>query len=71
MLARILTPERVALLHAAGFTDPGRSPNYWKTYPADKFDERALTEELLTILHDVYGYDGLPKLKVATEKGRY
>ena len=71
VLARILTPERVAVLHAAGFTDPGRSPNYWKTYPADKFDERALTDELLTILHDVYGYDGLPKLKVATEKGRY
>jgi len=71
VLARILTPERVAVLHTAGFADPGRSPNYWKTYRADKLDEHAIADELLTVLHDVYGYDGLPKLKIATEKGRY
>jgi hypothetical protein len=41
-LATILTPERVARLRNAGYADPGRAPNYWKSYPADKFDEAAL-----------------------------
>jgi hypothetical protein len=69
-LARILTPERVARLHAAGFADPGRAPNYWKTYSADTSTDKAIADELLTILHDAYGYDGRPKLKIKTEKGR-
>ena len=69
MLAKILTPERVARLHAAGFTDPGRAPNYWRSYAVDKFDDAAIARELLTILYDVYGYDGSPKLAIATEKG--
>jgi hypothetical protein len=69
-LAGILTPERVAQLHAAGFADPGRSPNYWKNYSLDKFDDAAIARELLTVLHDVYGYNGLPKLKVLTEDSR-
>ena len=67
-LAAVLTPERVARLHAAGFTDPGRAPNYWKLYPADQFTDAAIAGELLTILHDVYGYDGSWKLQVKTEK---
>ncbi len=46
------------------------SPNYSKTYSLDT-DDDAIAGELLTILHDVYLYDGAPKLKVATEKGRY
>jgi hypothetical protein len=66
-LAAVLTPERVARLHAAGFADPGRAPNYWKSYPADQFDDAAIARELLTIVHEVYGYTGLPKLKVKTE----
>lgn len=66
-LASILTPERVARLHAAGFADPGRAPNYWKAYVADQVDDPTIAHELLTILHDVYGYTGLPKLKVKTE----
>jgi hypothetical protein len=70
VLARILTPERVARLHAAGFADPGRAPNYWKTYPTDKFSDTAIAEELLTILHDVYGYNGSPKIIFKTERGR-
>jgi hypothetical protein len=69
VLASVLTPERVARLHAAGFADPGRAPNYWKTYPVDEFDDTAIARELLTILHDVYGYNGSPKLTIATEKG--
>jgi len=57
-------------LHAAGFADPGRAPNYSKSYPADTSTDPAIADELLTILHDVYGYDGLPKLKILTEKDR-
>lgn len=69
VLARILTTDRVARLRAAGFADPGRGPNYWKIYPVDDFSEAAISEELLTILHDVYGYNGSPKLEFKTEKG--
>jgi hypothetical protein len=69
-LTSVLTPERVARLHTAGFADPGRAPNYWKNYPLDQFDDAAIAHELLTILYDVYGYKGSPQLKVATEKGK-
>jgi hypothetical protein len=68
-LAAILTPERIARLHAAGFVDPGRAPNYSKTYPADKIDDATLAKEILTLLHDVYGYYGASQLKVKTEEG--
>jgi len=66
-LARILTPERIAHLHAAGFNDPGRAQNYWKIYPVDEFNEAAIANKFLTILHDVYGYTGSPKLEIVTE----
>ena len=66
-LASVLTPERVARLHAAGFADPGRAPNYSKTYPLDAADS-AIAHEMLSVLHDVYGYNGAPKLAVTTEK---
>jgi hypothetical protein len=66
-LASVLTAERVALLHKAGFVDPGRAPNYSKIYPAEKFDDAAIATELLTVLHDVYGYSGATELEVATE----
>jgi hypothetical protein len=70
VLARILSPDRVARLQAAGFADPGRAPNYWKVYPVGEFSDAAISNELLTILHDVYGYNGSPKLQFGTEKGR-
>ena len=57
-------------LHDAGYADPGRAPNYWKSYPFDKFSDTAIASELLTILHDVYGYAGATKLKILTEAGR-
>jgi hypothetical protein len=69
VLAPILTPDRVARLHAAGFADPGRAPNYWTIYPADDFTDAAIADELVTILFDVYGYNGSPKLNFKTEKG--
>ena len=67
-LAGVLSPDRVARLHAAGFADPGRAPNYWKIYPGDQVDDAAVAREVLTILHDVYGYTGLPKLAMKTEE---
>jgi hypothetical protein len=66
-LATILTPERVSRLRSAGYADPGRAPNYWKSYPMDKFSDTAIANELLTILHEVYGYNGANKLKILTE----
>ena len=66
VLARILTAERVALLHAAGYADPGRAPNYWKNYSLDEFTDRAIAEELLAILYEVYAYSGVPKLNFKT-----
>lgn len=69
VLARILTPDRVVRLHAAGFADPGRAPNYSKTYPVDSVSDAAIADELLTILYDVYGYTGVPKLEFNSEKG--
>jgi hypothetical protein len=66
-LATILTPERVSRLRSVGYADPGRAPNYWKSYPVDKFTDAAIAGELLTILHEVYGYNGATKLKILTE----
>jgi hypothetical protein len=67
-LAAILTPERLGRLHDAGYADPGRAPNYSKTYLFDKTSDAAVAAELLTLLHDVYGYYGASKLEVATER---
>ena len=50
-------------------TDPGRAPNYWKIYPVGDFSDTAIANQLLTILHDVYAYNGSPKLEFKTEKG--
>lgn len=66
-LATVLTPERVSRLRNAGFADPGRTPNYWKTYPFDKFRDAVIAGEILTVLYDVYGYAGATKLKIKTE----
>ena len=68
IVASILTPDRLARLHAAGFADPGRSQNYSKTYPLDGLDAAAVARDLLTLLYDAYGYTGKPKLKITTEK---
>ncbi len=67
VLAGVLTPVRVDHLHAAGFADPGHSPNFDKTYRLDAFDNAAIARQLLTILYDVYGYDGAKKLTIETE----
>jgi hypothetical protein len=69
-LASVLTPERVHRLHELGFADPGRAPNYSKTYITDQFDDTTIASELLTVLHDVYGYTGQPTLKIITEETR-
>ncbi|MBV9511923.1 MAG: hypothetical protein JO303_16745 [Caulobacteraceae bacterium] len=67
-LASVLTPERVGLLHAAGFSDPGRAPNYWRSYPLDSATDQAIADQLLQVLHDVYGYAGASPLTFRSEK---
>ena len=67
-LASVLTPERIARLHSIGFTDPGRGPNYWKTYPADQFDDGSIARELLTVPALCRRHSGSRPLKVVTEE---
>jgi hypothetical protein len=69
-LASVLTPDRLASLHAAGYADPGRAQNYAKTYPLDKYDDAAIAREVITLLHDAYGYNGAEQLTIKTEAGR-
>jgi hypothetical protein len=69
-LAGVLTPDRLAKLHAAGYADPGRAANYWKKYPLDKYDDAAIATEVITLLHDAYGYNGAEQLNFKTEAGR-
>jgi|GEM_PF-747186 len=67
-LAAVLTPEHVTRLHALGFADPGRAPNYWQVYDATKDDDGTIARNILTTLFDVYGYRGAPALQVTTEQ---
>jgi hypothetical protein len=66
-LAAVLTADRIARLRASGYADPGRTPNYFRSYPVDRFNDTVLATEILTILFDVYGYTGASTLKVKTE----
>ncbi len=66
-LAAILTPERVGLLHAAGYSDPGRAPNYWKTYPTAEYVDADIAREILTVLRDVYGYAAAQPLDITAQ----
>lgn len=66
-LASIITPEREARLRNTGYADPGRSPNYWKVYPLDKYTDAAIAGEILTILYEVYGYAGALQLKIVAK----
>jgi hypothetical protein len=63
-LAAVLTPDRIARLHSAGYADPGRKANYSKTYLADKMTDAAVATDILTVLHDAYGYYGASKLEI-------
>ncbi len=67
-LDAVLTPERVDRLHALGYADPGRGPNYAKSFPHGSADASAIAHEILTMFYDIYGYRGRPKLAVLTEK---
>jgi len=66
-LTTVLTPERVARLHSAGYADPGRAPNYSKSYAFNKYKDADIASEILTLLHESYGYTGATKLKITTE----
>lgn len=65
-LSAVLKPDRVERLHQAGYAEPGRAPNYSKSYPLTLTDA-AIANEILTLLHDVYNYTGATKLKIRTE----
>jgi hypothetical protein len=69
VLSRILTPDRIARLHTAGFADPGYAPNYSRLYAVPEFSDEAIAGALLMILYDVYAYNGIPQLLIATEEG--
>ena len=68
-LARILTPDRRQKLIDAGFEPPGKVVNFRRFYPLAQYDEVAVAEALLAVLHDAYGYGGTPALRLHTEKG--
>jgi len=67
-LAAVLTPEHVTRLHELGFTNPGRAPNYWQVYDADKSSNETVARNVLAVLFEVYGYRGLPALEVLDER---
>jgi hypothetical protein len=66
-LTAVLTPERVLVLRKAGYSDPGRAPNYWKIYSFDKRTDENIARDIISLLHDVYGYNGTSKLEYKTE----
>jgi hypothetical protein len=66
-LASVITPERLARLHAAGYADPGRAANYWKRYRLAADSDAAIATEILTLLYEVYGYSGATPLDIKTE----
>ncbi|MFC0242510.1 hypothetical protein [Rhodopseudomonas telluris] len=65
-LTAVLTPDKIARLTTAGYAEPGRAPNYSKSYPLTLADG-AIATEILTLLHSVYGYTGSTRLKIRTE----
>lgn len=67
-LSIILTPERRSALQAAGYAPPGRSENYWKFYDLSLADAH-IARDILTILHQAYGYSGQMQLVRQTEDG--
>lgn len=69
-LASVLTPDRLARLQGAGYAEPGGAQNFAKTYPLDKYDDAAIAGEVITLLHDAYGYNGAEQLTIKTEAGR-
>lgn len=66
-LSSVLTADRVAKLKRAGYSDPGRAPNYSRNYPFSAFTDAKVAGEILTLLHEVYGYNGAQELRISTE----
>ena len=66
-LASILTPDRVARLHAPDSPIPAALRITGRPISWTRSTMSGIAREILTILHDVYGYNGLPALKVKTE----
>jgi hypothetical protein len=68
-IERILTPDRIAKLYAAGFKPPGKTMNYARFYPQADYTKAAIAQALLDVLKDAYGYYGAPKMNLETEQG--
>ena len=68
-IARLLTTERRQKLIAAGFEPPGKVMNFRRFYPLDQYDAAAIAHALLAVLHDSYGYNGTPAMRLKTEVG--
>ncbi|BDA83039.1 hypothetical protein Sa4125_05810 [Aureimonas sp. SA4125] len=67
-LIALLTPDRIARLHAAGYANPGYSANYSRSYPSNTFDDNQVAAAILTVLHESYNYTGVPELEIATDQ---
>jgi hypothetical protein len=65
-LVGVLTLERVAALHQAGFADPGYSQNYSRNFSAQEAADPAIAYKLLRVLTDSYGFGGYPSLEINT-----
>jgi hypothetical protein len=50
-----ITPESRARLIAAGFSLPGRTVNFSRTYPTPPYDDLKIARALLEVLRDAYG----------------
>lgn len=70
----IVALTAVLCVSTSGLADsskaPSQSRDYWKQYLLDRADDQTIAKKLLTILHDVNGYTGLPKLQIITERTR-
>lgn len=66
-LSTVLTPDRIAELHTAGYADPGRTANYSRTYPSDAYSDEQIATQIINVLHDAYGYNGVAVLAISTE----
>jgi hypothetical protein len=66
LIAQRLTHGNIARLHKAGFADPGVTPNYWKIYPLERFTDAAIAEETISLMHNVYNYEGGQPINILT-----
>ncbi|HTH99027.1 MAG TPA: hypothetical protein VL574_16540 [Stellaceae bacterium] len=62
-------PQHVGLLHMAGFSDAEGAPNHTRRFPYRQFSDVQMARLLMTLLRDVYGFDGSSFLHAHDELG--